>query len=260
VSALAQQQQLLLAALFAWPPQNAMELIAGCAIDTGARGLKAYQTNGHMLAERVLSTAYPVVAQLVGAESMADLARALWHAHPPTRGDLALWGDALPGFLDGNVQLTDVPFLADVARAEWALHTSATLADAAADLASLALLTRHDPATLGIRLAPGCAVVQSCWPLASVLGVHLHQNPSMDALTRQFQAREAQDVLVWRNGWRPEFRAALADEPACISTLLGSGSLAAALDAGPALDFATWLPMAVHSGLILGVVPLPDPA
>ncbi|NBX20829.1 MAG: hypothetical protein EBR58_05375, partial [Betaproteobacteria bacterium] len=76
MSTLAQQQQALVAALFDWPAENAMKNIAARAMDPGARGLKAYQSNAHALAERALQAAYPVLTQLLGVESMGDLARA----------------------------------------------------------------------------------------------------------------------------------------------------------------------------------------
>jgi hypothetical protein len=108
-----------------------------------------------------------VVAALVGGDSFATMACELWHRHPPVRGDLACWGDALPEFVDLNPQLADVPYLADVARVEWALHRAAGVSDAAADPASFALLTQADPATFTLRLAPGTAVINSDWPVAS---------------------------------------------------------------------------------------------
>ena len=95
MSTLAVQQQALLDALLAWPAEDAIQKIATCVIDSRARGLKAYQSNGHALAERALRAAYPVVTQLLGDESFADLARALWHAQPPVRGDIACWGESL---------------------------------------------------------------------------------------------------------------------------------------------------------------------
>ena len=99
MNSLAAQQQTLLKTLFEASARNAINLIAAYADSTGARGLKVYQTNGHMLAERALQAAYPVVVQLIGEESLAGLARAFWHAHPPQRGDLAQWGAELPEFV-----------------------------------------------------------------------------------------------------------------------------------------------------------------
>lgn len=254
MSALARQQQALLDALFAWPAQDAMKIVAACASDTGARGLKAYQTNGHALAERALAAAYPVVAQLLGDESFGDLARALWHAHPPQRGDVAQWGAPLAEFLRASPQLQDEPYLHDVARAEWALHRCAGAADQSADLTTLALLTTHDPAQLGLVLAPGCAALHSLWPVASIVNAHLEQAPALAEVGRQLRDAVAQDVVVWRAGLRACVREAMPGETGFLQALLQSRSLESALNASPALDFGQWLPMAVHSGLVLSIL------
>lgn len=254
MSGLAQQQQALLDALLAWPAEDAIKNIANFVKDTGARGLKSYQANGHALAQRALQAAYPVVAQLLGEESFADLARALWHAQPPTRGDIADWGDGLAVFLEASAQLQEEPYLPDVARVEWALHLCAGASDAQADLASLALLTTHAPECLQLRTSPGVAVVCSAWPVASIVGAHIEGVPSLQEAGAQLRRGEAQDTVVWRAGLRPRARLALAGEADGLQVLIQGGSLAQALDAAPQLDFGQWLPLAVQSGLILGVI------
>jgi hypothetical protein len=253
MSRLAEQQQILLDALFAWPPDNAMKVIAGHAFDTGSRGLKAYQTNGHVLAERALQGAYPVVAQLLGTDSFAALARALWHAHPPHRGDIAQWGDMLPKFVQTSAQLQDEPYLTDVALAEWTLHQCAAMANATPQLSTLALLTTHDPAKLSVELASGCSVLRSPWPLASLLGAHLYDTPGLQEVGQQLRGRVAQDALIWRAGLRPRVREAAPGEFLFIQSLLKGDSVSAALDGAPLLDFTAWLPVAVHSGLFVNL-------
>ena len=253
MSYLARQQQALLDALLAWPADVAINNIAACAIDPRARGLKAYQANGHMLAQRALPAVYPVVTQLLGEESFSGLARALWHAQPPVRGDIACWGDGLAAFLQTSEQLQDEPYLPDVARAEWALHQCAGAADRAADLSTLALLTTENPASLGILLAPGCAFVRSAWPIASILGAHLEGQPSLQEAGAQLRACVAQDVVVWRAGLKPRFRLALDGEVQALMALLREESLERALLMAPQLDFALWLPIAVQSGLLMSV-------
>ena len=250
---LAAQQQDLLRALFDWPADDATKLIAARADKTWARGLKAYQTNGHMLAERALQAAYPIVAQLLGEESLADLARAVWHAYPPTRGDLALWGDVLPEYLASSAQLQDEPYMADVARLEWAVHRCASAPDALADPASLALLATEDPDHLSLRLAPGCAVLRSRWPVASIASAHVHGTPSLADAGTELRAGVAQDVVVWRQGLRPQFRQAQPGEPELLLHLLAGSSMGLALDQSPRLDFAQWFPSAIASQLVLGV-------
>lgn len=251
---LAEQQQVLLHALLTWPADDATKTVAAYAIDPRARGLKAYQANGHLLAERALQAAYPVLAQLLGGESFADLARALWHAHPPTRGDVACWGGDLAAFVQTSAQLQDESYLADVARVEWALHQCAGAPDASADLPTLALLTSEDPDQLRLMLAPGCAVLRSAWPVAAILGAHRDGQPSLAEAGAMLQSGVAQDVLVWRAGLRPEARAAVPGEGDLVQALLEGISLGQALERAPALDFGQWLPMAVQSGLVLAVV------
>lgn len=252
---LATQQQDLLQTLFDGVAEGAIEIGAAPAQPAWARGLKAYQTNGHMLAERALLAAYPVLAQLLGDENWPGLARALWHAHPPQRGDLAQWGDTLPSYLAASPQLRDEPFLADVARVEWALHRCAVAADVPADPGSLALMTTEDPDTLCLRLAPGCAVVRSPWPVASIVGAHVHGEPSLAEVGAALRAGHAQDVVVWREAFRPQFRQALPGEADLLEHLLAGATMGPALDQSPDLDFAQWLPGAIASQLVLGVVP-----
>ncbi|WP_210543174.1 DNA-binding domain-containing protein [Rhodoferax sp. PAMC 29310] len=249
---LAAQQQALLETLFEPSSKNATNFIAACAGSTRARGLKAYQTNGHMLAERSLKAAFPVLVQLIGDENLPGLARAFWHAHPPEKGDLARWGAELPEFIRASEQLASEPYLADVAAVEWALHVCAGAPDQLADPASFGLLMQHDPLELQLQLAPGCIVFSSAWPVASILGAHLSQTPSFENVRERFRASTGESTLVWREGYRPRVRETLAGETGLVTALLQGQSLGDALDHAPDLDFNTWLPMAAQSQLLLG--------
>lgn len=291
MSPLAAQQNALVKALFAWPgvaarsAQNELARYAELGTLPGDqhRGLLAYQANGHGLAERALQAAYPVLAQLIGDESFAALSRSLWHAHPPEQGDLAQWGGHLADFIQRSAQLAEDPYLPDVARLEWALHQCASAADVTADSASWALLTTHDPAELTLSLAPGCAVVVSAWPISSIWQAHvqidlagasspapfdasLGASPhgsfgaSLAAVGRKLQAKVAETAVVWREHLQPRVREAMPGEAAFLSALVGPTTdgdmcdLSRALDLATGLDFGGWLPIAVQSGLLLGVV------
>jgi hypothetical protein len=256
VSALLDQQQALLDALFACPSAEASLRLMAYAQGVGTRpgrGLLAYQSNGHMLAERALRSAYPVLAQMVGDSSFSDLARALWHAHPPQSGDMALWGESLAAFVCSSTQLQDVPYLRDVAIAEWALHRCAFAPDPLADLSTLVLLTTDEPQTLTLDLAPGLSMLASKWPLASLLLAHLEGSPALEEVSQELQSGVAHDVVIWRCGFEPKLRQALLGELPVLHSLQAGHDLASALQAGPELDIAQWLPQAVQTGLVLGV-------
>lgn len=253
---LAEKQAYLLAALFEWPAgialESAIKNVAAHALYSGARGIKVYQSNGHAVAERALRAAYPVVCELLGEESFADLARALWHAHPPTRGDIGRWGDALAGFLAASAQLAEEPYLADVARCEWALHCCATQAHVPQDPASLQLLTTQDPADLSLVLEPGCTTVESAWPVVSILAAHREGIPTFTQLAEQLRLSVRESAVIWRDGLRPKVRLALPGEVVLLRALQEKLSLAQALDCAPALSFAEWFPLAFESGLVAG--------
>lgn len=267
------QQQALLQALLARPGSTAACAAKECLVgflDTRhiqtARGLDAYQANGHAMAERSLLSAYPVVAALIGGDNFALLARDLWHHHPPLRGDLAQWGDALPGFLRDNAQLADAPYLSDVARAEWALFRAAGAADAAPDPGSFARLAQEAPEGLALTLAPGTAVIDSTYPVASLIAAHLDTRPTLDEAAQRLRDGLGEQTLVWRQGLRPRLQQIDPPASSLVQALLAGAELPQALDAacavaGPddAFDFSSWLNAAVTDALVIGVHSLPLP-
>ncbi|MDP2075478.1 DNA-binding domain-containing protein [Hydrogenophaga sp.] len=258
------QQQSLLDALFARPGNNqstgALHHLHTQLEMHASRGLMAYQANGHALAERSLLAAYPVIAQLIGAESFNALARDLWHKHPPRCGDLAQWGDTLPGFLATSEQLGDVPYLADVARVEWALHRAASAPDDDADLPSFARLSSEDPAALTLRLAPGTVLLTSEWPVVSVVTAHTTAEPTLAEAGRRLSNGLGETAVVWRQGWRPCVATCPANALGMLQALLTGAALTAALGLAAAdFDFSDWLTQAVHSGLVTGVIDATPP-
>jgi hypothetical protein len=83
------------------------------------RGLQAYQANAGALAERALAAAFPTVAQLLGDESFAAWRAPSGRPTRPRQGDMATWG-AAARLHRGGPQLAGEPYLADVARLDWA--------------------------------------------------------------------------------------------------------------------------------------------
>lgn len=269
-SALERDQQALLTALFAHPGKCSAEASLAAlstTLDTESsqahRGWMAYRANGHALAERTLGAAYPVVAALLGADSFALLARDFWHRHPPTQGDLACWGGELSTWLAGSESLADVPYLADVARVEWAMHRAATWPDATVDTASFARLSTEDPAGLSLALAPRTTLIESDFPVVALITSHTNGEPELSEVGGMLRAGVKQSALIWRHGVRPR----LAPCPPAVQVLLRSliqgRDLVSALNETSAIepssasevdfDFSEWLTGAVTDGLVIGV-------
>ena len=246
-AALAAWQQNLIAALWAPTHDAALRQLAGPEARDRViwRGLAAYRSHAAGQAERSLRTVYPVIQRLLGEEDFGALARWFWRLAPPTRGDLACWGEALAQRLPAQPELlADQPWLVDLARTEWALHRAATAPDAAPEPATFALLASTDPERLQLELAPGCCCLPGAWSVVSLI---------RDAVSAPAAPHAGETALVWRAGWRPRVRAAHAGEAAFVQSLLQGLPLAAALSAAPDLDFSAWLAPAVHEGLLLRV-------
>jgi hypothetical protein len=268
VAALARQQAALLQAI--WPgdwqtlpsavvPDLPMGGLGGVHDDD--RGLHAYRAHALAQAEGALMAAYPVVTQIMGAADAALLARALWHSYPPHAGDLAAWGGDLATLIEADSQLRDLPFLPDLARLEWALHTMAALPDLEANWPTLAHLAQDDAPQWRARWAPGLAVLSSAWP---VLGIwRAHQLQDVQAVQQALQACLVQPgpeaIVLWRQGFKPCLRQALAGEAHWLTLVDRTLPLALAIEQARDLDVAAWLPLAVTTGLLLALDPVAPP-
>lgn len=221
------------------------------------RGLQVYQANAGAAAERALAAAFPTVAALIGTASMAALARAYWHARPPSRGDLGELGEGLPAFIADSPSLAGEPYLADVARLDWRLHQAERAADAPQGLPGLQHLGDTDPAMLRLLLAPGAALLASRWPVVAVWQAHQPTaGPGVDrfaAARAALAAGKGDTAFVWREGWRPRVAAVSATEATFIAAVLAGQPLNRALDAAPDLDFAAWLGEAVQQGRLVAI-------
>ena len=247
-----QRQQLLLAALQGGAAPGAW-LRDGARAE---RGLAAYRANAGALAERALAAAFPTLQQLLGEDAFAGLARAFWQHHPPEAGDIALWGAALPAFVAGAQTLAEEPYLADVARLEWAVHACERARDAP-PAHGLERLADTAPAELRLNLVPGTALVVSPHPVARIWLAHRSTAPDrFDAVREAFAAGEGDHARVARRGFGARVQCIAEGEAHFTAALLAGHSLAHALhSAGATFEFEPWLIHALQQQVVLEVVP-----
>lgn len=217
-----------------------------------ATGVAVYRANAHAHAERTLAGTYPVVRALLGDDAFHALARALWHRHPPMRGDLGEWGGALAGFIATAPDLADLPYLGDVARLEWALHQAARAPEARPDPASFARLQTDDPDQLHPLPAAGSWVIASEWPVLSIVDAHLHGDPGFDTVAQRLRDGVREAVRVWRHAGQVRAGAIDATTARFEARLLAGQPLGHALNEAPIHDLAAWLTEAVQAGRLLG--------
>jgi hypothetical protein len=139
--------------------------IAGDGLAPAAR-LQVYRNHVLTTLTAALEATYPVVCRLVDRRFFGYAADRFIRDHPPQGPCLSEYGAELPDFLATFPPCRPLPYLADVARLEWAMN-AARHAD---DVPSLdpAVLRALLPEALGdvtLRLDPTLSLVESPWPV-----------------------------------------------------------------------------------------------
>lgn len=136
------------------------------APDEVARRLAVYRNNVAVGLVEALATRFPVIRRLVGEDFFAAMARLHALASPPTSPVLAGWGADFPAFLEGFPPLSAYPYMADVARIEYARGRAFHAADA--QPVDPAALAGADPASLRLHLHPSVILLPLAHPAVSI--------------------------------------------------------------------------------------------
>ncbi|MFL6673928.1 MAG: DUF692 family multinuclear iron-containing protein [Massilia sp.] len=248
---LADTQQAFGAALFDTAKGAAASRHMQGAQELSSQRLAIYRGNLAASWDKALSSAYPVIRQLVGDEFFAALARAYGRAQPSQDPDLNRFGRHLAGFLDGFEPVAAYPWLPALADLEWAVH-EAYYAPDAAPLARTEF-TRLSPAELEashFTLHPACRLHASPWATAGLWLAHQADGP---AFPDQMQASSF--ALVARPAWQATVVPLSQAAHAVLSALARGAPFGAALDAAFAVDedfdvaahLQRWLDLGVFS-------------
>jgi hypothetical protein len=211
-------------------------------------GLAVYRDSIAAVRERALRSAFPVVARLVGDAYFAEAARRHALASPPASADLNRYGEAFAAFLAGYEHASDLPWLADVARLEWAVHESLRAADAPAlDFAALARVPEVERAGLTLALHPGVRLVRCAWP---VLAIWEANQEGRDGTPDRDEG--ADDVLVWREGGTVRLERIEPGQAALLEGIARGDSLGEAVERAGDADPGRLLRELAVRGLLVG--------
>jgi uncharacterized protein len=198
--------------------------------------MPVYRANLYGNWESALAGAYPIVRRIVGDAFFAGMAHAYARAHPSRSGDLNEYGEALPQFAAAWPHTADLPYLPDVARMEWLAHRAYYALD------PVPFNPSHPTEA---RLAPGCALLRSDWPLAVIWAAHQAGGRPETVNLRAGPQR----VLIHRPAWSAEVAALTAGDFRFLERLGERATLGAALESAlqedaafqPAVALAAWV-------------------
>src|SRR5262244_3431715 len=142
--------------------------IQGDGLDPAAR-VGIYRHHAFATLGDALQSTFPVVCRLVDRRFFAYAAHEYLREHPPHSRCLVEYGADFADFLANFEPCKALPYLADVARFEWALNIAASVREAAPlPLQALAEVPTNKAAYLVLRLQPSLSYVISPWPIDAI--------------------------------------------------------------------------------------------
>jgi hypothetical protein len=231
--------------------------IQGDGLDPAAR-VGIYRHHAFATLGDALQSTFPVVCRLVDKCFFAYAAHEYLREHPPHSRCLVEYGADFADFLAGFKPCKDLPYLADVARFEWALNIAATVREATPlQTETLAAVPAQQAAYVALRLQPSLSYFISRWPIDAIWQANKEDEVPPIDLTNggaSLEIRRAGEAVVWRrlDPGTFAFRTALADG------LVLAAAMAAAILRDPAFDLTAALRRIFRDGLAIAFVISPQ--
>jgi Putative DNA-binding domain len=164
------------------------------------RRLNIYRNTFVTSLTTALRLSHPAVHRLVGNDFFESAARIFIAAHPPRSACLDDYDPGFAGFIDNFAPAASIPYLAGVARLEWAVNRALHAPDEAAlDSARLAALGPAEQAVVRFAPHPSVGLVRAAHPVDAVWRAVLAQDESamaavdIDAGTVRLLVRRGED-------------------------------------------------------------------
>ncbi|HEX5279543.1 MAG TPA: DNA-binding domain-containing protein, partial [Micropepsaceae bacterium] len=228
----------------------AAEMIAAGGVSAN-EALAIYRNTFVSGAVKALRLSYPAVERLTGAEFFASAAAGFVAAAPPSSGCLDDYGAEFAGYLAQLETLRDLPWIADVARLDWAVNLALHADDAVAlDAAGFAGAAGIAPERLVLVPHVSLSLLRLDYPADAVWRAVLADDDS---------ALAALDVhgglfflLVWRNADTVQVSRVSQAGFAFLSALCAGRTFAESFDVCPAPDLPQLLAESLAAGRFAG--------
>ncbi len=131
-----------------------------------------YRNNTLISLTESLKANFPVTVRLVHERFFHWAAREFIRRHPPDEARLSSYGAKLPAYLAALPACRSVPYLAELARLEWAICTSLHAEEC--DSCSIEMLSRLGGGVGDARLVfqPTLQLIPSRWPIIDIWNAH----------------------------------------------------------------------------------------
>ena len=206
-----------------------------------------YRNNVTIALVRAMEANFPAIRRLLGEENFFGFAREFVQVHPPQLPLMFMYGDKFPDFLEGRTELTEFPYLGDVARLEQicrlAYHEADSPSLAAGDISNL------DPEQLGLMVLkphPALAFLQSLYSVNSILVANKENEVA------HVDPTQPEWVVVTRPAFTVETRSVPEATFVFLQKLSGGEAFGSAAESAfaldPAFDLASGISTMMNSG------------
>ena len=248
VSMLLELQMQLRRAVLRGDTAEIVAAILGDGLDPAAR-VGIYRNHAFATLGDTLRGTFPVVCRLADKRFFAYAAHEYLREHPPHSRCLVEYGADFADFLARFAPCEQLPYLADVARFEWALNIAATVPEETPLQAErLAAIPPAEAAYVALRLQPSLSYFASPWPVDAIWEANQRDEvPAIDLASggTSLQIRRAGERVGWRrlDPGNFAFRTALADG------LVLAAAISAATLQDPAFELTASLRQVFAEGL-----------
>lgn len=224
--------------------------LKGASVRRADRRFAVYRNNVAVSLIEALGARFPVVKRLVGDEFFRAMAHAFVVREPPFSPLLIHYGETFPAFIEAFDAAKPLPYLADVARLEYARGRAYHAADVdSLPRAAFASLPAGHIGEARVSLHPSVSIVASSFPVLSIWEVN------QDQAVRAVPHWGAEAAVVARPFLEVETRRLLPGSDAFLLALQSGSTIAEAVERATATssDFSASDGLAMLIGAHLAV-------
>ncbi|MCA9809713.1 MAG: putative DNA-binding domain-containing protein [Candidatus Dadabacteria bacterium] len=158
-------------------PDPALKALFTCNENVLPMRLQIYQNNVVGSLARAMQLTYPLIVILTGESFAENVMRSFVRENPPREACLARYGEGFDKYIESYEPARSLPYLADIARLEWAMNESFYARDdSALDPSDLQNVPGSELADITLSLRSSVRLMESRWPLPAIRAFCLQEN------------------------------------------------------------------------------------
>lgn len=158
-------------------PDPALKSLFTCNEDVLPMRLQIYQNNVVGSLAMAMQLTYPLIVILTGESFAENVMRSFVRENPPRQACLARYGEGFDRYIESCAPARSLPYLADIARLEWAMNESLYAKDdGALDPSDLQNVLGCELADMTLSLRSSVRLMESRWPLLAIREFCLQEN------------------------------------------------------------------------------------